>query len=75
MTGMKPPSRYEGEYFNNQAHGFGIYYKGEDNFYEGKWKNAKMHGIGIKNKGQKNEVRARFENNKKVQVFQPPKSF
>ena len=66
LTGMG--SRYEGEYLNNEAHGFGIYYKGNENFYEGEWQNGKMHGEGIRHKGKKNELRGRFENNKKVAV-------
>ena len=61
-------SRYEGEYRKNLAHGFGIYFKGDDNFYEGDWMTGKMHGNGIRHKGTKKELRGRFENNKKVAV-------
>ena len=66
LTGLN--SRYEGEYYNNEAHGFGIYYKGEANFYEGEWQQGKMHGNGIRHKGTTKELKGRFENNKKVAV-------
>ena len=38
--------RYEGEFYDYERNGYGIYYYPDGNIYEGEWKDGKKHGIG-----------------------------
>ena len=39
-------SKYNGNWKNDKANGFGILYHADGDIYEGDWKDDKAHGIG-----------------------------
>lgn len=39
-------SVYEGEFSNNNIHGFGVYHWSDGRKYEGQWERNRMHGQG-----------------------------
>ena len=40
-------ARYEGEWRNNQANGFGKFWHADGDIYEGEWKDDKANGKGV----------------------------